>query len=124
MAWHGGPAGVIGARRVSEGLPGTWEVPSSPARSGGRRSTVQGPQAPRQATAGAKKWRTLVPPSEGNEARRDGRRDVGAPRNTAEAGEPTRGTRRREGGAGTRNRRRERCREPRVPQASLRNFNG
>ena len=30
---------------------------------------------------------------------RDGRREVGAPRSTAEAGEPTRGTRGREGGA-------------------------
>src|SRR5256885_11973490 len=45
MAWHRGPAGVIGARRVSEGLPGSWEVPSSPARSGGRRSAAQGPPA-------------------------------------------------------------------------------
>jgi len=31
-----------------------------------------------------------VPPSEGNEVRRDGRQGVGAPRSTAEAGEPTR----------------------------------
>ena len=30
-------------------------------------------------------------PCEGNEARRDGRRGVGAPHSTADAGEPTRG---------------------------------
>ena len=41
-----------------------------------------------------------VPPSEGNEARREGRQGVGAPHSTAEAGEPTRGTRWREGEAG------------------------
>src|SRR3954453_13657199 len=35
---------------------------------------------------------TAVPPSEGNEARRDGRRGVGAPHITCDAGEPTRGT--------------------------------
>ena len=37
---------------------------------------------------------------EGNEARRDGRRGVGAPHTTGDAGEPTRGTPSREGGAG------------------------
>lgn len=31
-----------------------------------------------------------VPPSEGNEARRDGRREVGASRSTDEGGEPNR----------------------------------
>jgi hypothetical protein len=39
-------------------------------------------------------------PREGNEARRDGRRGFGAPHSTADAGEPTRGTPPREGGAG------------------------
>ncbi len=51
---------------------------------------------PGERNAGA----TEVPPSEGNEVRRDGRRGVGAPRNTWEAGEPTRGTPWRKGGAG------------------------
>ncbi len=45
-------------------------------------------------TAGA----TGIPPSEGNEARRDGRRGVGVPHSTDDAGEPTRGTPPREGG--------------------------
>ena len=50
-----------------------------------------------------------VPTTRGTtEAGRDGRREVGAPHSTGEAGEPTRGTRWREGGAGLRNRRRER----------------
>src|SRR3954469_22959007 len=43
---------------------------------------------------------TGIPPSEGNEARRDGRRGVGASNSTDEAGEPTLGTPWREGGAG------------------------
>src|SRR6202049_3789687 len=41
-----------------------------------RRRREQNPSAP------------VVPPSEGNEARRDGQQDVGAPRSTVEAGEP------------------------------------
>ena len=43
--------------------------------------------------------RTVVSPSEGNEARRDGRRGVGASHSTDEAGEPLRGTPWREGDA-------------------------
>jgi hypothetical protein len=42
---------------------------------------------------------TVVSPSEGNEARRKGRLGVGASHSTDEAGEPFRGTRRREGDA-------------------------
>jgi hypothetical protein len=42
---------------------------------------------------------TVVSPSEGNEARRNGRRGVGASHSTVESGEPSRGTPRREGGA-------------------------
>src|SRR3954452_2891238 len=51
---------------------------------------------PRERNSGA----TVVPPSEGNEARREGRQGVGAPRTTYDAGEPIRGTPLREGGAG------------------------
>lgn len=40
------------------------------------------------ACVGAKFRATVVPPSEGNEAKRDGRQEVGALRSTAEAGEP------------------------------------
>jgi len=43
---------------------------------------------------------------------------------TDEAGEPTQGTRRREGDAGIRNCWRERCRRLRTPKPSQRNFNG
>ncbi len=64
----------------------------------------------RSTPAGANKRARLVPLSEGNEATREGRLDVGALRSTDEAGEPTRGTLRREGRAGQRNRWRARCR--------------
>src|SRR5271166_425093 len=40
---------------------------------------------------------TMVSPSEGNEARRNGWQGVAAPQSTVEAGEPTRGTPSREG---------------------------
>ncbi len=53
-----------------------------------------------------------VPPSEGNEARREGRQEVGVLHSTVEAGEPTRGTPGREGSTGTRDRSRERWRRP------------
>src|SRR5580693_5685276 len=43
---------------------------------------------------------TGIPPSEGNEVRRDGWWGVGASHSTDDAGEPTRGTPPREGGAG------------------------
>src|SRR3954453_17835916 len=58
---------------------------------------------PRERTAGA----TGIPPNEGNEVRREGGRGFGASNSTYEAGEPPRGTPRREGGAGPRGRRRE-----------------
>src|ERR1700752_2946954 len=45
-----------------------------------------------------------VPRSEGNEATREGRQEVGVLYSTDEAGEPTRGTPWREGGTGTRER--------------------
>jgi hypothetical protein len=53
---------------------------------------------------------TVIPRNEGNEVTREGRRGVGAPHSTDEAGEPTRGTPWREGkqGAGRENRWRER----------------
>lgn len=108
------------------GSPGTWEVLTSPATSRtGHPVSVSRPVGPWRSTSmGAKKRARPVPPSEGNEARREGRQDVGAPRSTREAGEPTRGTRWREGGAGQRNRWRERCRGLGAPPASQRNCNG
>ncbi len=83
-----------------------------------------GPPLMRSSVVGANNERRMVPPSEGNEARRDGRQEVGAPHRTCEAGEPTRGTPWRERGAGLRNHWRERCREHRVPQASQRDYSG
>src|SRR5512135_3906257 len=67
------------------------ELPGDQLQARGRRT-----RRPRERNTGA----TGIPPSEGNEARRDGRRGVGASRSTFEAGEPTRGTPWREGGAG------------------------
>ena len=78
----------------------------------------------RSTPTGANERARLVPPSEGNEARRKGRQEVGALHCTCEAGEPSRGTRRRERGAGQRNRWRERCRGNRAPSASPRNCSG
>jgi hypothetical protein len=76
---------------------------------GDRVTKGPGPGAGRPAPQGSEAPDVrLVPLSEGNEARREGRQGVGAPRSTAEAGEPTRGTPWREGGAGKRNRWRER----------------
>jgi hypothetical protein len=63
-------------------------------------------------------------PSEGNEARREGWRGVRAPRRTDEAGEPTRGTPWRKGGAGMQNRAEERWERHRARKLSQRNSNG
>ena len=73
---------------------------------------------------GANQDARVVSPSEGNEVRRDGRQGVGAPHSTVEAGEPTRGTPRREGGAGSWNRWRETWRVHRNPWTCPRNNNG
>src|SRR3712207_104160 len=67
------------------------ELPGHQLQARGRRT-----RRPRERKPGA----TVVPPSEGNEARRNGRQGVGAPHTTDDAGEPTRGTPSREGGAG------------------------
>ena len=53
---------------------------------------------------GAKRARPVVPPSEGNEVKRDGRREVRVSHCTDEAGEPIQGTPWREGEAETWNR--------------------
>jgi hypothetical protein len=83
------------------GPPGTWETRASPP------STM------------------AVPLSEGTTgAKRDGRSGVGAPHCTEEAGTAARATLRRDGGAGSRNRWRERWRRVRAPKLSQRNLNG
>ena len=85
-----------------QGSPGTWETQPSPPQFPAREPEQQLPDARGYAslTDGNKHMmQTVVSPSEGNEARRDGRLGVGASHSTVEAGEPVQGTRRREGGA-------------------------
>jgi len=67
-----------------KGAPGTWEIPTSPSHRRRYREATQ------------------------NGATRNGRREVGAPHSTAEAGTATRATLRREGGAESWNRLEER----------------
>ena len=85
--WREGPDRGLRTRQAGrQGAPGTWESPPFP------------PEERRYRSA------------RDNRSARNRRRAVGARRSTEEPGEPTRGTRRREGRAGTRNRTRERCR--------------
>ncbi len=101
MAWRREVPPGSESRARSQGVP---QEPGRPLRSprqvpaGGPGDQLQargrGRPRPWERNAGA----TGIPPSEGNEARRDGRRGVGAPHSTDEAGEPTRGTPWREGG--------------------------
>ena len=85
------------------GSPGTWEAPSPSRQLPGGRYRVTNYRSAAEASIGHGSETpdaTGIPPSEGNEARRDGRRGFGAPHTTGDAGEPTRGTPPREGGAG------------------------
>src|SRR3954471_17509885 len=111
MAWRRGPAGVGEQGTFTEvprnlGGPSIFsadtrrEVPGDQLQARGRR--IRRPRERNTDAAG-------IPPSEGDEARREGWRGVGASNSTYEAGEPTRGTPPREGGAGPRGRRRDRC---------------
>jgi hypothetical protein len=64
--------------------PGTWEPLTSPSErvrlQGVRLNKTPGPRAPRPATHGSEETGAqAVPPSEGNEARREGRQGVAAP---------------------------------------------
>jgi hypothetical protein len=63
----------------------------------GNRNTNSPCPRPRVPAGGSKSDARVVSPSEGNEARRDGRQGVGASHSTVEPGEPTRGTLGREG---------------------------
>jgi hypothetical protein len=84
------PGSMSGAR-VHGDSPGTWEISTSPRRRavGGRGMVSpvgeEHPPIPREQEGASE-----VPPSEGNEARWDGRREVGASRCTDELGEPNR----------------------------------
>lgn len=85
--------------RAIPGNPGRFVVSTS-------KQAVGGPLTKPQAQAGCSgpAWErsnrsAVVPPSEGNEARWDGRRAIGAPHSTDEVGEPSQGTPWMEGGA-------------------------
>ena len=82
--------------------PGTWETLSFPSSKAAGDTAYQLQIDPRlrvRGRGGRTTDATMVSPSEGNEARRNGRQGVAAPHSTVEAGEPTRGTPGREGGA-------------------------
>ncbi|MDB4930678.1 MAG: hypothetical protein JWM10_3162 [Myxococcaceae bacterium] len=109
--------------RPHRGSSGTWEIPSSPFQPAGWETPEEqrpGPRAARPCPTGANKERSngTQGPREGNEASREGRQDVGVPRSTGEAGEPTQGTPWREGGTGSWNYWRERWRSEPPPVGS------
>src|SRR5271165_2569002 len=82
--------------------PGTWETLSFPSSTAAGDTAYQLPIDPRlrvRGRGGRTTDATMVSPSAGNEARRNGRQGVAAPQSTVEAGEPARGTPSREGGA-------------------------
>ena len=75
--------------------PGTWETLPLPSRKAAGDTAYQLPIDPRlrvRGRGGRTTDATMVSPSEGNEARRNGRQGVAAPHSTVEAGEPSRGT--------------------------------
>ena len=79
--------------------PGTWETLSFPSSKAAGDTAYQLQIDPRlrvRGRGGRTTDATMVSPSEGNEARRNGRQGVAAPHSTVEAGEPTRGTPSRE----------------------------
>ena len=79
--------------------PGTWEtlpLPSSQTAGDTAYQLQIDPRLRVRGRGGRTTDATMVSPSEGNEARRNGRQGVAAPHSTVEAGEPTRGTPSRE----------------------------
>ena len=122
-----GPAGVGEQGQGTSGVSGNLGDPSvSTAYSGSVTGTTT-PRSPRPGVAGRWEQRidaTVVSPSEGNEARREGRAGVGASHSTVEAGEPSRGTQRREGDAVSSDRWRETWRVLRNPWTCPRNDDG
>src|SRR4051794_28326682 len=120
------PPGSENRAKAHEGSPGTWETRPSPPTIPAREPEHQLPGAHGRASRpmGAKRDARVVSPNEGNEVRREGRTGVGAPHITTEAGEPSRGTRRRKGGAVSRNRWGETWRVHWNPWACPRNNNG
>ena len=75
--------------------PGTWETLSFPSSQAAGDTAYQLQIDPRlrvRGRGGRTTDATMVSPSEGNEARRNGRQGVAAPQSIVEAGEPSRGT--------------------------------
>jgi hypothetical protein len=94
VAERRGPAGVEEQGTFIVGPPGTWEVLSPPPMNPVWGSPVNNPWPIAVASCGygnevqgARRYRE----SEGNEATREGRQEVGVLYSTDEAGEPTRG---------------------------------
>ena len=125
--WPGvfGPAGVQEHGAGTRGLLGNLRAPSVSTDISGSGTGIPTPRptTPRR-VAGSEQDARVVSPNEGNEVRREGRMGVGASRSTAEAGEPLRGTRWREGDAVSHNRWRETWRVHRNPWTCPRNNNG
>ena len=93
MARCVGPAGVGEHGKSTLDSPGTWEIPSFPfleklASWNCQNRKFRVPGSASGLGEKRKQARGVVPPSEGNEARREGRREVGASHSTCEAGEP------------------------------------
>src|SRR3954465_8670424 len=121
------PPGSENRARSPRGSPGTWEAPPSSRQTPGGRYRVTNSRPMADASGGHGSETRMRPgyrPREGNEARRDGWRGVGASNSTFEAGEPTLGTPWREGGAGPGDRRRDRCRGHRAPTPSQQDDSG
>ena len=79
VAWGRGVRRGRRAGHVRRGRPGTWEVSSSPPKGGGAGAAVEVVQALGESSCsgGANRGGAVVVPSEGDEARREGRRGVG-----------------------------------------------
>src|SRR6516225_10047776 len=94
------PPGSKSRARSYWGSPGTWEVLSSPSMNPVLGIPVNNSRPAAGASCGCgneAQGAVAVPRSEGNEATREGRQEVGVLHITCEAGEPTRGTLQREG---------------------------
>ena len=125
----GGPPGCKSPGHAHKGVrPGTWENPTISAvqfRVGSGRPKVQAHSHRASATCGSKSaGDTAVPPSEGNEARRDGSGRLSTPIVPRKRGNHPEGPRGGKRGVGSRNRWRERWQGRRTLRASQRDFNG
>ncbi len=105
VAERRGPAGVGEHGTLIVGPAGTWEVLLPPSMNRfGDSGENPWPAGGASCVCGSEAQGAAVPRSEGNEAAREGRQEVGVLRSTEEAGEPPRGTPWREGSTGTRER--------------------